>query len=219
MIPIRIGCRTTTKQTIAELRADAKQAALATVQALNRTAEQLRTAAGGEIRAVYNIKLAAVRKASQILRAHRGQGPHGFRAEVIFSGRKIALGEFDAREKTVRIARRGKSRIGASGRKRRGKLWTRKAVTVRIKVGGDRKLVAGGFLATLGGAASNAGFRGVAKRTSRDRYPIRFLRSLSIPSALEHKAITAAILKLADNRYEINLDAALRYQIGRSGDG
>lgn len=187
---IAITVRSNMASTIASLRADQKQFGTAQVQALNRTADAVRTGAGREIRAVYNIKLRAVRAASRIVRARRGElSP---RAEVSFAGRSINLAEFDPRQRPVKTAR--------------GKRF---AVTVKVKVQGPRKLVAGGFL----GVHGSSGYRGVFKRAGRDRYPIRTLRSVSIPRALEVKAITAAILKLADERYRVNFDAALRNQL------
>lgn len=189
---IKITVRSDASRVVAGIREDAKRFGVAQVQALNRTADQLRTEAGREIRKVYNIKLRAVRAASKIVRARRGETYP--RAEVSFTGRPINLAEFDPRVRWVQT--------------RRGK---RRAVTVKIKVQGARKTVVGGFVGVHGGAD----YRGVFKRTSADRYPIRTLRSVSIPRALEVQAITAALMKFADRRYEKNFDDALRNQLRR----
>lgn len=183
---IRINVRSNAKQTIAELRVDQAKIKAAQVQALNRTAEQLRTQAGREIRGVYNIKLQAVRKASQIVKASRsGSAP---RATVTFSGRSINLAEFDPRQFVV-TTRRGK----------------RRAVSVKVLVKGPRRTVSGGFM----GRHGSGGYRGIFKRTGADQYPIKTLRSVSIPRALEQKAVAKALLQYADTRFEKNYDDAL----------
>jgi hypothetical protein len=184
---ININVRTNSKQLIAELRADQKAIKVATVQALNRTAEQYRTQAGRYIREVYNIKLAAVRKASKLLRASRSSRYP--QAEITFAGRPIPLIEFEARERRV-MTNRG----------------PRRAVTVKVLVKGQRKVVSGGFVGSKGGK------RMIFKRAGAARYPIKNLRSVSIPRALEQKALTQALIRFADDRFTTNYEAALRNQ-------
>lgn len=190
---IRIHVRSNAKQQIAELRLEQQKINAAQVQALNRTAEQLRTEAGRTIRSVYNIKLRAVRDASRNVKASRGSKYP--RAEVSFTGRPINLAEFAPRQKWIRT--------------RRGR---RRAVSVQVKVGGARKVVAGGFL----GVHGSGGYRGIFKREGAERYPIKTLRSVSIPRALEQRAITQALLRFADVTYEKNLDASLANQLRRA---
>jgi hypothetical protein len=183
---IRIDVRSTIKDTIAEIRADVEKATRAQVMALNRTAEQLRTEAGREVRKVYNLKLAAVRKASKLLRARKeSRFP---RAEVTFSGKKIPLIEFGARQ-------------------------TRQGVSVRIKMKEARKIVRGAFIATRRWTSWQDGAeqanKGVFRRVGKSRYPIRYLRSISIPTALEREAVAKALLAFVDDRFEKNFSDAL----------
>lgn len=204
MNDLRIDVRGTARELIAEVRADVKQAGRAQVMAINRTAEQLRTQAGREVRQVYNVKLAAIRKATKLLKARRESLRPS--AEVSFSGRRIPLIEFAARPVNP---------WNVAGRKhRRGG-----GVSVQVLVKGGRKVVEGAFITALtannyqGGGA--AGIRAVFRRTGRERYPIRNLRSVSIPVMVAREAIAKVLLRFADERFEVNLEQALRYLTGR----
>jgi hypothetical protein len=186
MIPV-INVRHDTKRIVAELRADRENVTKAQARALNRTAEQLRTEAGREIRKEYNVTLRGIRQASKIRRASpRSKFP---RAEVSFSGRAINLFEFGARQ-------------------------VKKGVTVKVKVRGGRKLIESAFLQTIK-SGQNAGKRGVFRRVGKARYPIRFLPSISIPQMTEVKAVSGALLKFADVRFEANLRHELTFLMRR----
>jgi hypothetical protein len=189
---IHIEVRSNSRAVLAELRVDQAKIKKASVQALNRTAEQLRTEAGREIR-----------KASQILRASaRSILP---RAELTFAGRPIPLIQFDARAVNPWNVK------GRRHNKRGG------GVTVQIRVGEPRKLVAGAFISALtannarGGGA--AGLRAVFRRQTAERESIKNLRSISIPKAAARDAIADALVRIADSRFSKNYDDALRYQL------
>jgi len=91
---------------------------------------------------------------------------------VIFSGRGLNLAEFSARQ-------------------------TKKGVSVQVMVQGGRKTISGTFLATNTGN----GFRGVFKRVGRSRYPIKNLRSISVPQAVRNEVVDKAIRKVADETF------------------
>jgi hypothetical protein len=183
----KFDVRHDTRRIVAEIRAEQANITKATANAINRTADELRTQAGKIIRAEYNVTLRGIRQASKIRRASvRSKFP---RAEVIFSGRRINLYEFAARQ-------------------------TKKGVTVKVKVSGGRKLIPGAFVQTLK-SGQNIGKRGVFKRVGKERYPIHFLPSLSIPQMTERKALSVAILKFADARYDKNLRQQLKFVMGR----
>jgi hypothetical protein len=199
-VTFKIDVRSNIKQVMAGISIDQKNVSKATVIALNRTAQQLRTEAGREVRKVYNLKLRAVRAASKILRAHRSMSFP--RAEVHFFGRNIPLIEFEARAvKPWNV--KGRKRNPGGG------------VSVRVKVGGARKLVRGAFISALTSnnlrGGGSAGIRAVFRREGRERYPIRNLRSISIPSAFAQRAVSDALLRFADNRFDKNLTDAVRF--------
>ena len=183
----KIDVRSDTKRITADIRADQQKVTRAQARALNRTAENLRTEAGREIRKEYNVTLRGVRQASRIRRAlASSKFP---RAEVSFSGRPINLVEFGAKQ-------------------------NRKGVTVRVKVRGGRKLIESAFLQTIKGG-QNAGKKGVFRRTGKARYPIRFLPSISIPQMTEVKSVQGALLKFGAARYDINLRQQLAFELSR----
>lgn len=185
---MKFDVRSNVKQTLAELRVTQSNISnKAQVRALNRTIEQLRTEAGRKIREEYNVTLRGIRQASKITRARAGSRYPS--AELTFRGRPINLYEFGARQ-------------------------VKKGVTVKVRVRGARKLIASAFIQTLK-SGQNAGKRGVFKRTGKARYPIHFLPSLSLPVMAERKAISAALLTFADERFSVNFDRELRFLLGK----
>lgn len=168
----------------------------AQVRALNRTVDQLRTQAGREIRQTYNVTLRGVRQASKIIYARAGtRFPF---SELSFSGRAINLVEFDARAVNPWNIK------GRSHRKDGG------GVSVRILVKGGRKLAAGAFLATIK-TGQNAGKQGVFRRKDRTRESIRFLPSISLPVMAERKAIAGALIKFANEKFNLNFAHELNF--------
>lgn len=194
---MKIDVRSNTKAIVAQIGADRKSITKAQVQAINRTADRLRTQAGREVRAVYNVTLRGVRQASKIDKARAGSKYP--RAEVSFSGRPINLVEFGAKAKNP-WNEPGRAHKPGGG------------VTVKIKRAGGRKLIKGAFLTTLVGGP-NAGKQGAFRRTGAGRYPIRFLPSLSIPQMVAARAVERAILRFGDKRYSIEFAAALKNQL------
>lgn len=198
---VKIDVRSTVADTIARLRID--HSALsnkAQVRALNRTVDQLRTEAGREIRSEYNVTLRGIRQASKIKYA-RGGDSFPF-AELSFRGRPINLVEFGARAVNP-FNVKGRSHRRAGG-----------GVSVQVKVAGGRKVISGAFLATLK-SGQNAGKLGAFRRTGNERYPIRFLPSLSLPVMAERKAIAKALLKFADERFNVNFSHELDFLLSK----
>lgn len=196
-----IDVRSDTKRIVAQIKADQLNVSKAQARALNRTAEQLRTEAGREIRKEYNVTLRGIRQATRILRARpASKFP---RAEVIFAGRPINLYEFGAR------AVNPWNVPGRSHRRRGG------GVSVQVKRTEARKLLAGAFLATLK-SGQNVGKKGVFRRVGAARENIRFLPSLSIPQMSAARAVSTVLLRFADLRYEINLTQQLNF-LARGG--
>lgn len=165
----------------------------ATVRALNRGIDAARTNTSREIRKVYNIKHSAVLKAMRILRASKGR----LFARLIVGGnrlgRRIGLIEFDARW-------RPGMKIGAS---------------VKVKVGGPRKNVRGAFIAAAtrnnARGGGSAGMLQVWRRVGKSQYPIKTLRSLSIPQAFANKIVIEAVKKAAIEVFDKTFHQQLKY--------
>lgn len=155
----------------------------AMVRGANTAATRVRTDAGREVRKIYNIKLKAVRAASSILRANFKS--RVIRASVVFTGRKISLMEFAARPVNA---------WNVQGRKhtRRGG-----GVGVRIKHSSGRKVIKGAFITQT--SRNNTPF--VFQRVGRERYPIKNLRSVSIPTTITQRAVNAALVKIGHSKF------------------
>lgn len=105
-------------------------------------------------------------------------------ARLTIEGARIGLIEFDAR-------------------------WSRRqpGASVKVKVAGARKIVRGAFIATN----TATGYRGVFRRTGKSRYPIRNLRSLSIPQAFSTKAVFTAVELLTRETFLRNYEQQVRF--------
>jgi len=179
---IGVSVRSTIKSVIADFRAEtAAIEEKATVRALNRALDQAATGASREIRKVYNIKHRVVMRALKKDRARKGK----LTATLHMSGARIPLIEFAARWTR-------KTRVGAS---------------VQVKVGGGRKRIRGAFI----GVHGYTGARQVFVRRGKQQYPIKSLRSVSVPQAFSAEAVIAAIQALARESFTRNFQQQLRY--------
>lgn len=100
----------------------------ATVRALNKTADQVKTAAAGEIQRVYAIKVSAAKSRIDVSRASRAR----LQAVISASGKRLGLVDFTARQ-------------------------TAKGVTVKVLQAGGRKLVEHAFIIPTKGAKYRSG--------------------------------------------------------------
>lgn len=199
---IRIDIRTDIKRAIAEFGpAGGADVTTATVRALNRAAQALRTQTAREVRKIYNLKLRAVREATRLRRASN----RSLSASVLIEGARIPLIEFAARAVNPWNVK-GRRRQPGGG------------VSVQIKVGGGRKLVRSAFLA----ASTRNNYRGggsagqlhVWRRTTRERESLRTLRSISIPQAVSNDAIRDALATVAGQAFQRNFEQQLRFLTG-----
>lgn len=183
---IGVSVRSNIRSVIADFRAETGAIEeKATVRALNRALDQTATATSREIRKVYNVKHRAVMKALKKLRAYKGKPT----ATLSISGARIPLIEFGAR-------------------------WTRKTkvgASVQVKVAGGRKRIKGAFI----GVHGHTGHRQVFVRTTPKQYPIKTLRSISVPQAFSAEAVIAAIRAVAVDSFTRNFEQQLRF-LGRA---
>ena len=77
-------------------------------------------------------------------------------------------------------------------------------VSVKIKRAGGRDVIPHAFITTLKSGAL-AGYRGVAVREGKGRFPIRFLRSISLPQAFKNKAVLEAVNEMGRVSFVKNL--------------
>ena len=158
----------------------------ATIRALNRAIDTAQTVANRKIRERYNVKAAAVRKAFKKKRASKRQLYAV--AELEISGLRIPLIEF-----------------GAS--------WARNmrpGASVKVLKEGGRKRIAGAFI----GVHRASGARQVFIRTTKDRYPIKALRSVSVPQQFAHKAVLKAVQVATRETFSKNFAQQLKYLNG-----
>lgn len=169
---IDIDLRSSVKQVLADMTAIGDGISRkASIRAVNVAVDAVATGANREVRKVYNLRARAV--AAAITKKKASQRSKVVGGSVIFSGRNIALIEFDAR-------------------------WSRNmpGASVRIRLDTGRKTVAGAFITTTG-----SGTTGVFKRVGPARYPIKQLRSVSIPDTIRNKAVYAAVVELGEARF------------------
>jgi hypothetical protein len=193
---IGVSVRSNLKFVLAEFSVRAEDVNKATFRALNRALDQSATAANREIRKRYNVKAAIV---SAAMKKKRAREKSTYPVAVLeITGARLGLANFDARERIVKSAR---------GRRR--------GVSVKVLVGGDRKLVQGGFLATRRYKhwrdGSDQAHTMIFKRVGRERYPIKTLRSISIPGAFAHEVVQKAVRAVAIDSFERNLRQQIRF--------
>lgn len=147
----------------------------ATVRALNRANDSAYTEADKRIRDIYNIKKKDLAPAFKKEPARGSQA--SLSAELVVKGVRIGLIAFDAK-----MAARGRKGVKAGD------------VTVQVLRSKGRTVVRGKgagrpFIQTLKGNP------GVLQRVGKARYPIKYLRSLSVPRAFLNKVVLAAVRK------------------------
>lgn len=160
-------------------------------RSINRTATGTRTFLSKEVRKELKIKAKPVRDAVRIKKASPNASLRNIQGIVEVSGKPIPLIEFGARERNVR---------------KDGKVY--KGVSVRVK--DRRKVVRGGFLATM-----KSGRTGIFKRKGKSRLPIRELFSTSITDILRNEGFLDRIAKFVDERFFREFKRDLEFRISK----
>lgn len=184
---LSLNVQSDTKGIVASLTKYVGDQQKAVVRALNKTAEQARTAASQEVRAAgYNIKASAIKKSFVIQRAKAGNLAVVLRA----TGRPIALINYDARN-------------GKTG------------VSVRVKTG--RFVLRHAFIATMPNGHQGVFERTGNKhkvvtrngKKVRTGLPIKELFGPSIPQSLANDAVQKAVMAKIREKYP----AILRHEL------
>lgn len=161
----------------------------ATVNALNKVAAQVKTAASRAMRdAGYNLKVSDIKKAMTVYRATAGS----LTAKVVSSGRPVPLIKYGARQ-------------------------TGKGVSVDVLHG--RKLIAGAFIATMPSGHTGVYVRMgnrhkrvmKAGKPAWSALPIKELFGPSVPDGLANQAVQEALQRLIEDKFP----ELLRQQIKR----
>lgn len=165
----------------------------ATYRALNRALDRVATEASREIRKVYNVRHRAVLATMRKRRASSGS----LFAQLRLEGPRIGLIEFDAR-------------------------WDRRSqgATVRVRVRSGRRTVRGSFIATRRWADRSGGdhaHRGVFRRAGKARFPIRYLRAISIPQAFANESVLRAVDAVSRAEFVKAYEQQLRFLGVRRG--
>lgn len=152
----------------------------AVVRALNKMADQVKTAASREIRSAgYKLKASDIKAALKVRRASGSQKT----AAVIASGRPLPLVKYSARQ-------------------------TSKGVTVDVLKG--RKLIAGAFIATMPNGHRGVYVREQASKHRKvqqrgkpvwSQLPIRQLFGPAIPDGMANSAVQSALLQLVEEKF------------------
>lgn len=129
----------------------------AAISALNRTGQQVRTAANRKIREQYSFKASVVSRSLKVARSQFAR----LEVSVLSQGRRVQV-------------------IDASARQ------TRRGVTVRI--GKQRKLIRGAFIATM-----KSGHVGVFSRRTNKRLPIGEIYTIAIAEAFGSTPVVATM--------------------------
>lgn len=182
-----VDVRSNARQVLAEFRMFEKDLRdVAMVRAINRAVDVAQTVGNRKIREEYALQAQAVRASMTKRRAMRGMAG-GPSGVLIVSGKPIGLIEFTARQ-------------------------TARGVSVRIKKGSGRKVVQSAFIATNRGN----GYRGVFRRTTKERYPIKNLRSVSIPQTFINRIVIQAVDAATMAAFEKTLAQQTRYLMSKS---
>lgn len=159
--------------------------AQATARAVNRTLEQAKTSMSREIRAEFTIPAAKVNQALRINRASFRSGLlaiEGALESPTKRGRSLNLINFAARQ-------------------------TAKGVTLKIKVGGGRKLIPGAFIANEG--------RTVFKRVGQKRLPIKALQTIDVAQMFNTTRINRRVIDFIQARFPEIFEREARYYTER----
>lgn len=153
------------------LRAEVADKALA--RAVNKTADQGKTAMSKEIRAEFNISAAKVKEKLFVKKATFKKGRFNIEAELYSrdrSGKRRAINliNFGAR-------------------------MTKAGLSVKIKKQGGRTIVRQGFIGNIG--------RTAFKRTGPGRLPIAPLQTIDIPQMFNTRRINAKVVKLIEAKF------------------
>jgi hypothetical protein len=157
----------------------------ATAAALNRTVDFIYTKAAQVISSEYEIKSTDVKKSSKKIKANNGN----MRAGLIYSGNSLSLTNFKFTPK---------------------KRGTKKQVKVKIKRSeGYKNVGPKSFVQIINGKT------GIWAREMNRRYPIKLLKTISIPQMVINANVNNKIQDEAQNKLLQRMDHEIEYRLNR----
>jgi hypothetical protein len=173
-----------------ELERLARELPQATARAINRTAEQGRTAAVRDITGAFNLQAGFVRERIEIRKAVASRGR--LEAALVVRGKERSLNLIRFAEKRVTLAEYRR-------RKKRGQL----GVYVKVRKGGKNELLPGAFIGNSG--------RTVFRRMGSARLPIEPLQAIGVGQAMLSEIGRRKLEDAVRDAFEKNL----RHEVGR----
>lgn len=190
------------KQTIKKLSGFPKEVPKATVSALNRTITFTNTKLKKEVTSKYVIKSGEVQQTLRMKKANYSN----LTTYIICEGRRYTLAHFERNLKSAAIRGGG--------------------IKVQVKKGGTKTLRTnpGAFVASMSGPKKKKGkvnrapTRGtflIAQRIGAKRYPIKVLRTLSVPQMISSNDISEKVLKQSQEMLQKRIEHEVEYRISK----
>lgn len=157
------------------------------VRAVNRTMEQAQTAMNREIRKDYNLRAKDVRERLSLSKAVFRGGSLAVEATLTASGsrrgsRSANVMLFDAKQ-------------------------VKAGVSVRIKRGGSKKVIAGAFIGNKN--------RTVFRRTGKKRLPIEPVQTIDVPQMFTSKRVNQAVIRVIEQKFPEVFAQQLKFALNR----
>lgn len=169
-----------------------KQIQKAAARSLNRAIVSVRAEASREVKKTLNAKAADIKDAIDLGKASYNDSLASMYATVTVTGKPMPLVAFLETVQTL-ITPRG----------------SYQQVYVRVKKGGQRKLVEGAFVATVGN-----GHQGIFRRIGDKRLPIKELYSTSVMDLFRNNdELVKDLLAYGRDKFSDNFESELRYQL------
>lgn len=158
----------------------------ATSAAINRTLSFANKRMKQEVRKEYAIKSGEIQSTINIKRAK----PSNLTGIVISSGSRLTLGRFS---------------------KNAGNWTKNKPVKVKVKKTGTKKVNTDpkAFVANLNGNNH------IVKRVGKERYPIKVLRTVSVPQMLSNEKVNTKVMDEAQEKLQERVEYEINYRMGK----
>lgn len=190
------------KQTVKKLSAFPKEIPKATASALNRTILFANKTIKKEVTAKYTIKSGEVQETLSVKKANSSN----LTTYIICEGRRYTLAHFE---------RNMKSAIKKGG-----------VINVQVKRGSTKSVntTPGAFIASMSGSKKKGKLKRkktttgtflIAQRVGGARYPIKVLRTLSVPQMVSSNNISEKVLKESQNVLNKRIEHEVEYRLSK----
>lgn len=174
------------KKAVSKLSSFPKEIPKATAAALNRTITFTKKRINQEVRKEYNIKSGEVAKTLDVKKAN----PSNLTATIKSTGHRLTLGRFASNIKSWKKGRNIKVKVKRSGAK---------SLSTTPKA----------FITSLTGNSH------IVKRVGKSSYPLKVLKTLSVPQMISNKDISKSISKEAGEQLEKRIKHEVEYRLSK----